>query len=291
MSTKINVAITDDSSVMRCRLLIKLIEIAGANPVLVPFEIPKTNFASDEEYQFHNEQHLESVRDLLKDCQAVIIPGNSKDIHPHLYGSDYIHPETFARLNMKPNNLRGLVEIEMVEHVIKTQKPLLGICGGMQIANIALGGSLTQHLPDDKRTDNSKSENYHYDERLRSISDQQLKDFEENFLWIATGKTKSMYQGTHPMLIEPESKLAEIYRSINPTINLQNVSELSIHHQGCFVENLSPDLKVAATAPDGVIEAAEHKNHQSMFLLMQFHPECNASGIAIPLVQNLLKSA
>ena len=82
----------------------------------------------------------------------------------------------------------------------------------------------------------------------------------------------------------------EIYKKSNPNINLENIKELSIHHQGCFEENLSDQLKISAISPDGVIEAAQHKTYPKMFLLTQFHPECDASGIAIKLVEELIKS-
>jgi len=179
----------------------------------------------------------------------------------------------------------------MIEYALKRQDiPVLGICGGMQLINAVLGGNLVQHLPDDKRTDNGERENYHYDDNLKNFSKEMLKDYDNNFELILKGEKENIFKGTHDMKVLEDSLLAEIYKKSNQNINLENIKELSIHHQGCFEENLSDQLKISAISPDGVIEAAQHKTYPKMFLLTQFHPECDASGIAIKLVEELIKS-
>lgn len=295
MKNKFRIGITDDTNIMRCRLIVRLIEICGSVPVLIPTNLEQNlRYKKDiknTDFEDLLQNHLKIVDKILEGCNALIFPGNKRDIHPNLYGEDYIHPQTKRRLPVSPFNARQATEIRMVEYALKRQDiPVLGICGGMQLINAVLGGSLVQHLPDDKRTDNSERKNYHYDDNLKNFSKEMLKDYEDNFELILKGEKENIFKGTHEMKVIENSLLAEIYKKSNSDINLENIKELSIHHQGCFEENLSNQLKIAAIAPDGVIEAAQHKTYPKMFLLTQFHPECDASGIAIKLVEELIKS-
>ena len=125
---------------------------------------------------------------------------------------------------------------------------------------------------------------------MKIFSKEQLKDYEDNFELILKGEKENIFTGTHGFKVFEDSLLAKIYQEQFADIDLNNVGELSIHHQGCFEENLSDQLKAVAISPDGVIEAVEHKTHPKMFLLTQFHPECNASGIALNLVEELIRS-
>ncbi len=168
--------------------------------------------------------------------------------------------------------------------------PILGVCGGMQLVNAVLGGNLVQHLPDDPRSNKNDLENYHYDGNLKTFSRESLKDYEDNFELIIKGKKDNIFKGTHEIKVLEDSLLVKIYKKSNPNVVLENIKELSIHHQGCFKENLSDQLNISAISSDGVIEAAEHKFYPKMFLLTQFHPECNSSGIAINLIEELIES-
>ena len=295
MINKFKIGITDDTKIMRCRLIVKLIEMCGATPVLIPAYVSSNlekEEIDDRKLAQLKKRHLEKVDTILNSgCDALIFPGNKRDVNPALYGAKSIHPETEKRLPRNRFNVRQEVEIAMLEYALKKQNiPVLGICGGMQIINAVLGGSLVQHLPEDSRTDNSKQENYHYDERLKHLSEDELQSFEDNFESIVRKKLPNIYNGTHEVKVDPDSLLAKIYQENDQNIDLNHIRVLSIHHQGCFEENLSDQLKPVAVAPDGVIEAVEHKNYPKMFLLTQFHPECNASGIALNLVQNLIDS-
>ena len=205
-----------------------------------------------------------------------------------LLSDDFIHPQTAKRIP-GPFDVRQETEIKMLDHALKYQLPVLGICGGMQLINCALGGSLEQHLPDDKRVKIAKIN--HYDKKhLDSINEQQLKKFEINFPLIVSNKIKNnIYNSSHSMRIDKNSDLGEIYLAAGHK-DLDNIFELSIHHQGCFTENLSDRLYPVAFSDDGLIEAAILKNSKKMFLLTQFHPECNLAGAALPLVRSLLAS-
>ncbi len=278
---KFKIGITDDRNIMRCRLIIKVIRYCGAIPVLLPISMKKDDSLKD---------HMKKVDRLIERCDAMIFPGNRRDVRPVLYGEKNIHPETARRLPSSAPYIREEVEVRMLKYALEKQIPILGICGGTQLINVLLGGSLVQHLPDDPRTDNTQRENYHYDDNLKKLTKEQKLSFEKNFDLVLSGKKKNVFAGTHEMKVAKGSLLAKIYQENDKNVDLSNIKELSIHHQGMFKENVSSQLKITAISPDGVVEALEHKNYPKMFLLMQSHPECNASGIAVNLVQNLIDS-
>lgn len=296
MKNKFRIGITDDTNTMRCRLIVKLVKICGATPVLIPTNLNNhlkiDNNIKNEQIEELLNKHLDVVDTILESCNALIFPGNKKDIHPTLYGEDFIHPQTKKRLSVDPYNARQITEIRMIEYALKKRDiPILGICGGMQIVNVAMGGKLIQHLEDIKDADKDNQKYcHHYDDEIKNFSEDILKEYENNFEFIVKNKKENIFKGTHEIKVMKDSLLAKIYKKNNPNIDLEKIKELSIHHQGCFAENLSNELKISAIAPDGVIEAVEHKNYPKMFLLTQFHPECNASGIALSLLEELIRS-
>jgi len=273
------IAITDDTKIMRCRILIQLIELANATPIIIPRYLKK------EKNNENIQAHLKKIAEKLTLCDAIILPGNKNDVNPQLYKAKNIHPETEKKLPKNKLNVREETEIYMVNHALKHKKPLLGICGGMQIANITLGGSLIQHIPDIVTNDENTTK--HSDKSIKKLTKIELKIFEENFKEIINNKQKNPFTGTHSIIIKKNSFLDKIYKKLN--ILDKDIKELSIHHQGCLKENLAPELKISAISKDGIIEAAEHKNHPK-FILTQFHPECNSSGIALELVKFLINN-
>ncbi|MBC9937289.1 MULTISPECIES: gamma-glutamyl-gamma-aminobutyrate hydrolase family protein [unclassified Leucobacter] len=111
--------------------------------------------------------------------------------------------------------------------------PVLGICRGLQLTNVVLGGSLVEDIP---RT-----------------STHPLQDAPEAFLG-----------DRHSVAFPQESRLAALYGTSERMVN-------SIHHQS--IERLGSDLAVAAVAPDGIIEAAESTDPAWSFTGVQWHPE------------------
>lgn len=294
---KIRIAITQDTRILRCRLLIKLIQLCGAEPVLIPFILkpaiarpyPDTEKASYQIIDQATKQHLVYVEDILSTCDALILPGNKYDIPPWFYGATSIHNETKKRLPQDPFYIRFETEMTMVKYALQSKWPILAICGGMQVINVVLGGSLIQHLPDDKRIDINKI--HHRDKQIKVLSRIKQLRWEKLFdQHITIGFPKNIYPATHGMRVAPDSTLAKIYKETYPDIDLNYIGELSIHHQGCFEENLGRGLKSIAWAPDGVVEAAELTTYSNMCLLTQFHLECNVSGIAKSAVQQLVNA-
>jgi putative glutamine amidotransferase len=111
--------------------------------------------------------------------------------------------------------------------------PVLGICRGCQALNVARGGSLHQHLPD--VTDGS----------------------------IHHRQTASGRETTHTVRIETGTRLASIVGGEDLSVN-------SFHHQA--VDRLGRGLRVAAWAPDGVVEAVEDEG-AALYLGVQWHAE------------------
>lgn len=108
----------------------------------------------------------------------------------------------------------------------ETDKPLLGICLGSQWINVAHGGSLVQDIP---------------------------SEFEVNHRNV-----------THPVRLEPESRLRKIFGEDAFEVNSQ-------HHQA--VRRLGEGLRIAAKSPDGIIEATETTDPERFLIGVQWHPE------------------
>ncbi len=84
--------------------------------------------------------------DKLGKIDGLLISGG-EDVDPSLYG-ETPHPQTQA-----PNKTRDAFEIAMIQEAVKRDIPVLGICRGMQIMNVAMGGKLIQDMPGHKGTD------------------------------------------------------------------------------------------------------------------------------------------
>lgn len=85
----------------------------------------------------------EGAQRLLERLDGIIFSGGT-DIYPDLYGGNVGHPDLFPH-----DHMRDHVELELLRHAITLPDlPILGICRGAQMLNVALGGSLLEHLPD-----------------------------------------------------------------------------------------------------------------------------------------------
>jgi putative glutamine amidotransferase len=80
--------------------------------------------------------------DVLRGIDAVIVSGGASDVAPRLYGQER-HPATAPE-----EPVRDDFEIALVRGAAERGMPVLGICRGMQLVNVAYGGSLVQHLPE-----------------------------------------------------------------------------------------------------------------------------------------------
>jgi putative glutamine amidotransferase len=178
---------------------------------------------------------------------GLLIIGGSFDINPEKYKEKEIHPTT----NL--NNVREDFEFEFMKQKIslKPDMPFLGICNGMQILNIVFGGSINQHILDDKNKIDHEQNH--------------IKGFED------------YSKAYHKVKITEGSKLFQISQG------KKNISTNSSHHQA--VKNVGDNILISAISGDGTIEAIEEKNHP-FSIGVQWHPEFNSSEID----KNLFKS-
>jgi putative glutamine amidotransferase len=105
---------------------VEAVQRAGARPLLMP---PDPDDAEDPG----------GALDLL---DALVVTGGAGDLDPALYGEDR-HPETGP-----VQEERDAYELALVRGALERKMPVLGICRGMQILNVAYGGTIEQHLPD-----------------------------------------------------------------------------------------------------------------------------------------------
>ena len=129
---------------------------------------------------------------------------------------------------------RDSIERSMIQAAASDGKPFLGICRGCQMLNVALGGTLYTHIPD--QLPNALDHDYPGNKRTVLV---------------------------HEIKIEEGTRFAEIYGE--PIIKVN-----SLHHQG--LKDIAPSLRVAAKASDGLVEAVELANHP-FGLAVQWHPE------------------
>jgi len=212
-------SVWDQQAVVLPYNYVQEVQRAGALAVMLP---PDPHSATDPE----------GTLDLL---DGLLLAGGA-DIDPATYGREP-HPET---IDMVPE--RDRFEIALVRGAIERDLPVLGICRGMQLINVALGGTLTQHLP----------EHLGHEQHRRVIGSFDGSDHEVEIL----GDTLAMR-----------------------VIGSARHATKSHHHQG--VELLGDGLRVSATsALDELIEAVELPG-QSFVLGVQWHPEADASSPVI----------
>ncbi len=190
---------------------VQAISQAGGNPVLVPIGLP--------------EAQLTSLADQL---DGLLFSGGG-DLDPARFGMEN-KPEVKG---VDPD--RDRVEIQLVRTAVSEGLPFLGICRGHQVINVALGGTLYTHIPD---------------EHPRAIKHDYIPDWPRDHL-------------PHNVRVEPSSRLAAILETTTPEVN-------SLHHQG--ICDLAAGLQAIGWAPDDLIEAIELPDHR-FGLAVQWHPE------------------
>lgn len=185
-------------------------EAAGLTPVVVPPLM-----------------RADTAADALVGCVGLILTGG-EDVDPALYGAA---PHAAAG---RPNPERDRTEIALLRAARERRIPVLAICRGIQIANVALGGTLVQDLPTERPSEVAHDQ----------VEDQRLR--------------------THRVTVVAGSRLAGALGATTLDVN-------SYHHQA--VDRLAAGLVVSATAPDGVVEGVETTDPDWWMLGVQWHPE------------------
>ncbi len=166
-------------------------------------------------------------RQLFKDLDGLLLTGSGPDLPPALYGERQRYP--FKVMSRR----RYAFELEMIQRAVAANLPVLGICGGMQALNVALGGTLLQDIPS-----------------------QVVEPLPHRAKGPAT-------RHAHSIRIMAKSLLGRI-------TGRQTIRVNSSHHQS--VKTPAPGLIASALAPDGVIEAVESPKKRFV-LGVQWHPE------------------
>jgi putative glutamine amidotransferase len=181
---------------------------AGGLPVLLPHEPDR-------------------AADYLALLNGLIVTGGAFDVDPKLFGAKTKHASVSTK------DRRTEFELAICKDALKANKPVLGICGGEQLLNVALGGTLIQHIPDEVKGA------------------------------LAHEQPNPRTQPGHSVAISKNTLLHRITGLLSLEVN-------SAHHQA--VKDVAPGLVVDAVAPDGVIEGIEDPKRR-FCLGVQWHPE------------------
>ncbi|TVQ79434.1 MAG: gamma-glutamyl-gamma-aminobutyrate hydrolase family protein [Bradymonadales bacterium] len=171
-------------------------------------------------------QDISVALEQLAEVVGILIPGGLQDIPPEAYG-ERPHPKSLI------NSVRYEFEKPLIEASLKKNLPILGICWGMQALNVALGGSLHQHLPD-----------------------------EEKF-FVSHEQAGPKHLPTHKVSFLKKERAEKLFGRSEMKVN-------STHHQA--VKSLGKGLEVEALAEDSLIEAISLPT-QSFVWGVEWHPE------------------
>jgi putative glutamine amidotransferase len=190
------------------------VEAGGGIPVMIPL---KTDHAV--------------LRHLYDRLDGIVISGGG-DVAPSTYGADSVSPYTVGI-----DEDRDEIEFALTRWAVEEDKPLLAICRGHQVLNVALGGTLYQDI--------------------REEVTGSIRHDAPSAAWFS--------RQVHDVTVEPGSRLhaALGIKGTTATVN-------SLHHQG--INRVAADLTISAQASDGMVEGLEIP--QNRFTVgVQWHPE------------------
>ncbi len=190
---------------------VEAIVLAGGLPVMIPNLLPPAD--------------LEALRARL---DGILLTGGS-DVDPALFGG-LPHPRVYGI-----NPPRDATEIALVRAAARSGQPFMGICRGIQVINVALGGTLYTDIADQKPA---------------ALRHDWYPNIDRSFL-------------AHTVSVQSGSLLESITRTSQLETN-------SLHHQG--LHQVAPDLQPIAWAPDGLVEGVQLTGYR-FGLGVQWHPE------------------
>lgn len=186
-----------------------------------------------------------ALRSLYEQCSGILLAGGN-DLDPRRYGQQ----PTKHTTDQDPP--RDEQELKLLQWALEDNKPVLGICRGMQLINVARGGDLYQHIPEDLP-----------DAVIHNIASE--------------GKQESRI--VHTLRIDPGSQLAKIMGATELGAN-------AYHHQA--IKELGDGVVATAWAEDDVIEGLELPSKKYV-VAVQSHPESLEESIE-PEWRKLFKS-
>lgn len=187
------------------------VEAAGGTPIHISL-IPKVDY-------------IESVAERL---DGILLPGSDSDVDPLRYGQQphrglgSVHP------------IKDETDLLLIAAAERRKLPLLAICFGMQVLNVARGGTLIQDIPSQVSTS------------------------------ILHNQGVPRERPSHKVILSEGSRLSEVATAKEVVVN-------SHHHQA--VEAVGEELEVVSRAADGLIEALEDPRRDRFVVAVQWHPE------------------
>lgn len=172
------------------------------------------------------------IEDVLPAVDGLLFTGAPSNVAPAQYGAT-------ARPGTELDLCRDATTLPLLRAAITAAKPVLAICRGFQKLNVALDGTLHQHV-------------HEIPGRLDHREPQ------------SASSREAEYGPAHPVTLSMEGLLARLSGLGEAMVN-------SLHHQG--VDRLAPGLAVEALAPDGQIEGVSLPGAKSFVLGVQWHPE------------------
>jgi putative glutamine amidotransferase len=199
------------SQIVITEAYVQAVAAAGGCPVMIPLGLSP-----------------ELLENLLARLDGILFTGGG-DIDPAFYGASP-HPKV-GDVDLD----RDGVELYLLEKAVSQEVPFLGICRGLQLINVGLGGTLYADITA---------------QRAGALRHDYYPDYPRDYL-------------AHTVDVGTESRLTGILGNSEVEVN-------SLHHQG--IDQLAPDLVQVAIAPDGIVEAVELPGHP-FGLAVQWHPE------------------
>lgn len=199
---------------------------AGGLPILLPHE-------------------PEQAAAYLKMIDGLVVTGGAFDVDPALFGASSRHATVTTK------DRRTAFELAITRGTVEADKPVLGICGGQQLLNVALGGTLIQHIPDEIKNP------------------------------LAHEQPNPRTEPGHDVLVSEGTQLHRITGLTRLAVN-------SAHHQA--VKDVGPGLVIDAVAEDGVIEGIEDPRRR-FCIGVQWHPEYAIGPGDLKLFDAFIKAA
>jgi len=188
---------------------------ANATPLLVPVLSPAI-----------------PADDILRIADGLFFTGSPSNVSPKLYGGPS------PREGVLQDEHRDSTTLPLLNAAIEAGKPVFCVCRGFQELNVALGGTLHQHLQEiEARLDHREDKNADLD---------------------------TQYGPAHDMIVEEGGVFARLLPERRFKVN-------SLHSQG--IDRLAPRLRAEAHAPDGTIEAVSMPGAKGFLIAVQWHPE------------------
>ena len=186
-------------------------------------------------------ENAERLAEYAQWLDGLLLMGGS-DLWPGSYG------ETPLQERWSGDRIRDEYEMALARAFVALGKPVFGVCRGLQLLNVAFGGTLYQDIAT---------------QRPEALQHRDASLYDQHF---------------HPIAFEPGTRLASLYpAATGATVN-------SVHHQG--IKDLAPDFTVEARCPDdGTIEAVRWRG-DSYVAAVQWHPEFHVGANAPGLIDD-----